>query len=103
VITAMPGTSGQAVLSGLQMMHVVAPQLSVKPTPKGNLQGGFAFTFTGDINRPYQIEYTDNPVSGVWTPLAIVTPTQLVTTFTDPTLTNATMRFYRVVALPSNP
>jgi hypothetical protein len=128
-ITVRPGGSGYAILSGLQIERdllntgnsaptnaplvakaqpmlfatvakatvVAAPQLRVKAYDKG----GFAFTFTGEINRQHRIEYTDNPISGVWKPLAIVTPTQAVTTVTDPTSTTATKRYYRVVALPN--
>jgi hypothetical protein len=129
-ITVLPGASGYALLSGLQL-ELLLPPSSTPPgdpraanrqallfNPSGNsgqlpspmpppalamirkASGGFGLSVTGEIGRSYAIEATDDPVSGTWTPLATMTLTQSPSIYTDADSASRIKRFYRVVLVP---
>ena len=126
-LTVLPGASGYALLSGLQIERVlpaaptapgaeirlaaaqkaltVTPLARAAATPPPVLSvgnqtaAGFSLSFMAGIGRYCQIESTDNPASGVWTPLAVVYVNQSPFTFVDVAAPAHGVRFYRVVAL----
>ncbi len=121
-ITALPGSGGYAVISGLQMAQAAPPvsgashlgrqqallfksnSQPVTPPPPmlSTVAGGsghFGLKFAGAIGSSYRVEAADEP-GGTWTPIAIVTVDKSPYTFVDPDATLRTKRFYRVVLLP---
>ena len=121
-ITALPGSGGYAVISGLQMAKASPPVTSVSHlgrqqallfksnsqpvtppppmlSPVAGGSGHFGVKFAGAINSSYRVDAADEP-GGKWTPIAIVTVDKSPYTFVDPDTTARTKRFYRVVLLP---
>jgi len=123
-ITVLPGSGGYAVISGLQMAQAAAPVATTSKigqqqphlfaasapattTPPPMLSPvtasgpvHFGLKFAGEIGRSYRIEAADEPASGKWSPIAIVTIDKSPFTFMDSDTTPRTKRFYRVVLLP---
>jgi hypothetical protein len=125
-IIVLPGPGGYAVISGLQLAQAAPPQATVAKTgtqqsplfnpsspvtntvpppmlyPTHPVPKQFGFTFAGAVGHVYRVDASDDPGSGKWTPIAVITVNQSPYTFTDPDTTARARRFYRIVAVPKS-
>jgi hypothetical protein len=107
-----PGFSGAATLSGQALLFGATAttggdsNVSVGPPPMQPrltliqvAPGLFGMSITGEVGRTYQVEATDNPRSGTWTPVITVIVAQSPFEIIDPDSVGQPRRFYRIVVL----
>jgi len=127
-LTVLPGESGYALISGMQIEMALAPSAS-NPNPAVRMLADqrllfaspvetavvaappllsaapivtnrFSFSFGAAIGHYYQIETTEDLSSGSWTPLATVYVSQSPFTFVDEAPAAKAQHYYRVVVVP---
>ncbi len=88
--TFVIGGETGAILQSDPVMYLT---LTMQPAPQ--------LLLWGPVNRSYRIEYANSmSPSSQWAELATVMANQIPASFSDPSWTNSTTRFYRAVLLP---